>query len=67
MEVPKARGHIGSAAASLHHNDGISTWDQSCICDLHRAAHGNARSFNPPREARDRTHMLMDTSQVLYS
>ena len=29
------------------------------------AAHGNTRSFNPLSEARDRTHILMYTSQVL--
>ena len=29
-------------------------------------AHDNARSFNPLSEARDQTHILMDTSQVHY-
>ena len=29
-------------------------------------AHGNARSFNPLSEARDRTHVLMDTSRVRF-
>ena len=28
-------------------------------------AEGNTKSFNPLSEARDRTHILMDTSQVL--
>ena len=29
------------------------------------AAHSNAGSFNPLSEAKDQTHVLMDTSQVL--
>ena len=43
--------------------------DLSHIRDVHHSlwqpACGNARSFNPLSEARDQTHILMDTSWVL--
>ena len=39
--------------------------DLSRICDLHHNL-GQPRIFNPLSEARDRTHLLMDTSQVHY-
>ena len=40
-----------------------ATRDLSHVCDLH---HGSRRRriLNPLSEARDRTHILMDTSQV---
>ena len=38
--------------------------DLSCICDLHYSLQ-QCRILNPPREARDRTHILMDIRQVL--
>ena len=49
----QVRGQIGAAAAGLHHS------------------HSNAESephlriLNPPREARDGTYVLMDTSLIL--
>ena len=39
--------------------------DQTCICDLHHSS-WQCRLLNPLREARDRTHILMDTSQAHY-
>ena len=38
--------------------------DLSCICSLHCSLRPH-RILNPLGEARDRTHTLMDTSQVL--
>ena len=36
------------------------------VSAIYTTAHSNARSFNPPTEARDWTLILMDTSQVHY-
>ena len=38
-------------------------WDPSRICDLHHSSE-QCQVLNPLSEARDRTHILMDTSQV---
>ena len=42
-----------------------ATPDPSCICDLHCSL-WQRQILNPPSEARDPTHILMDTSRVLY-
>ena len=39
--------------------------DPSCICDLHHSS-WQCWILNPLSEARDRTHVLMDISQVCY-
>ena len=39
--------------------------DPSCIRDLHHSS-PHHQILNPLREARDRTHVLMDTSRVCY-
>ena len=36
------------------------------LSETYTSAHGNAGSFNPLSEARDQTHVLMDTSQIHY-
>ena len=41
-----------------------ATPDPSFICDLHLSSWPR-QTLNPPIEARDRTCVLMDTSQVL--
>ena len=56
----QARGRIGTVDTGLHH----STPDLSCICDLHHSS-WQCRTLNPLIEARDQTHILLDTSQVL--
>ena len=38
-----------------------ATPDLSCVCDLHRSSQ-QRRILNPLSEARNRTHILMDTS-----
>ena len=40
-----------------------ATWDPSCVCHLH-ASSRHCRVLTPRSEARDQTHVLMDTSQV---
>ena len=40
-----------------------ATGDPSCICDLHHSSRLH-QILNPLSEARDRTHILMNTSQV---
>ena len=40
-----------------------ATPDLSCICDLHHSSRKHW-ILNPLSEARDRTHVLMDASQV---
>ena len=40
-------------------------WDPSRICDLHHSSE-QCQVLNPLSEARDRTHILMDTSQVRF-
>ena len=40
--------------------------DPSRVCDLHHSSQ-QRQSLNPRSEARDGTHILMDTSQVLNS
>ena len=42
-----------------------ATWDLSLICDLHHSSR-QRWILNPLSEARDRTCILMDTSQMCY-
>ena len=39
--------------------------DPGCVCDLHHSSQ-QCRILNPLSEARDRTHIVMDISQVCY-
>ena len=63
MEVPR-RG-VGSELQLLTYATATATRDLSHICDLHHSS-WQCRILNPLREPRDRTHVLMDTSQVRY-
>ena len=56
----KARGQITPVAAGLHHSHSSSGSD--CICNLHRSS-WQRQILNPLSESRDRTSILMDTSQ----
>ena len=40
------------------------TWDPSRICNLHYSSQ-ECRILNPLNKGKDRTHILMDTSQIL--
>ena len=42
-----------------------ATHDLSHVCDLHHSSQ-QCQILDPLRKAWDRTHILMDTSQVLY-
>ena len=47
------------------HATAISTGDLSPVCDLHHSSR-QRRIPNPLNEARDRTHVLMDASQICF-
>ena len=56
----KARGRMGAAAVSPHHNNPRSE------PPLRPTACDNRQILNPLSEARDRTCILMDASQVCF-
>ena len=43
----------------------MATWDPSRVCDLHHSSQ-QGQIPNPQGEARDGTHILMDTSQIHF-
>ena len=57
----QARGQMGDVAPG--YNKATATQDLSGICDLHHSL-GQRQILNPLSEARDQTHIPMDTSQV---
>ena len=59
----QARGPIGAAAASLH--TATATRDLSCVCNLNHSSRQH-QILTSPREARDRTCILMDTNQIRF-
>ena len=63
MEVPRlgAESELQLPAYAT----AIATWDLSRICDLHHSS-WQCQILNSLREARDRTHVLMDTSWIHY-
>ena len=63
MEVPRLR--VESELQLPAYTTAIAAWDLSLVCDLH-ASSGQRWMLNPLREARDRTHVLMDASRVRY-
>ena len=58
----QARGRIRAGAAQAY-TTATATPDLSCVCNLHYSS-GQHGILNPLSEARDRTHVLMDTSWV---
>ena len=56
----QVRGRIGATAASLHHSNARS----KATSVTYTIAHGNAH--NPLSKARDRAHILMDTSRIHF-
>ena len=59
----QARGQIGAVASGLARATAMP--DLSCICELHHSSQQH-QILNPLSRARDRTHILMDASQVHY-
>ena len=57
----QARGWVGAVAAGLCHSQ--ATWDPSHNCNLYHNS-WQCHIVNPLSEARDRTHLLMDTSWI---
>ena len=64
-ESYRARGWIGATAGSLHHGPSKLGSDLSHICNLHYSSL-QCQIFNPLSEVRDRTRILMDTSQISF-
>ena len=56
---------VKSELQLLAYTIATATWDPSCICDLH---HGSRQHQipDPLKEARDRTLILLDTSQICF-
>ena len=61
MDVPR----IGVELKMQLQEYTIATPDPSHVCDLHHSPQQH-RIPNPLTKARDRTHILMDTSWVCY-
>ena len=65
----QARGQIGAAAASPHHwgcaDASPCNWGSELHLWLHHSSQ-QCQILDPLKEARDQTHMLMDTSRVCY-
>ena len=63
MEVPKLG--VGSELQLPAYATATATQDASCICDLHSSLWQHW-ILNPLSEARDRTHILMDSSRIHF-
>ena len=62
MEVPRLGVEL--ELQLLAYTTATAMWDPSCICDLYLSS-WQSQILNSLSEARDQTHILMDTSQVL--
>ena len=62
MEVPRLGVELELQLPA--YTTATATQDPSCICDLYHSS-WQRQILNSLSEARDRTHILMDTSQVL--
>ena len=60
MEVPRPGVQLELQRPA--YTTAMTTWDPSCICNLHHSS-WKCRILNPLIEARDQTHVLMDTSR----
>ena len=63
MEVPRQGVELELQLAA--YTTATAMLDPSHICNLHHSSRQN-QILNPLREARDRTHILMDTSWICY-
>ena len=65
MEVPRLGVELELQQLPSY-TTATATPDLSCICDLHHSS-WQCQILNPLSEARGRTQMLVDTSQIHYS
>lgn len=63
MEVPRLG--VESELQLPAYTTATATPDPSCVCDLHHSSR-QCQILNPLREARDRTLVLMDASQIHF-
>ena len=63
-EGSQARGRIG-AVKLLACTTATAMQDPTCVCDLHHSSRQH-KILNPLSKARDRTCVLMDTSQIHF-
>ena len=63
MKVPRLG--VDSEPQLPAYTTATETWDASCICELHHSSQQHW-ILNPLSEAKDRTHILMDTSRVCF-
>ena len=63
MKVPRLG--VESEPELPAYTTAIATWDPNHTCDLHCSSR-QRRILNPPSEARDQTHILLDTSQIRF-
>ena len=61
MEIPR----LGAESELQVPTYATATWDPSCDCDLHHSSWQH-QIFNPLSEARGRTCVLMDASQIPF-
>ena len=63
MEVPRLRVELELQLPA--YTTATATSDLSCICKLHHSSR-QCQILNPESEAKDQTHLLMDTSQTSF-
>ena len=63
MEVPGLEAELEVQLPA--YTTTMTTWDLSCVFDLHHSSLQHQIPY-PLSKARDQTHTLMDTSQILF-
>ena len=63
IEVPRLRVELEPQLPAF--TTATATQDPSCVCDLHYSSQ-QGRILNPLSEARDRTCVLVDASQIRF-
>ena len=63
MEIPRLG--VNAELQLQVYSTAIALWDSNHVYNLHHSS-WQCQILNPPREARDRTHVLMDTSGIRF-